>query len=245
MTPFPRNSKDISSTPDDKDSNLDPNLSGPSPETTHLGEWSTSRRELWCYYLYYVVRVFSVFGVVFFFPINQRVTMGSPDSTLARLNSRISSTSLAMTRASHHSLNHVAAAPVVCYRIWDMSAIVSVILAFLTSHVGVADDEIATFFLFLFFLPCVVNSIVLLTNGISFAIQAVLLLMIGAWADYGTWRYAGAEPSRGTEWTPAGPKQAKYFDYFYNSTCGRLVCMAWHSRLITMASRRRIVYPWQ
>lgn len=28
----------------------------------------------------------------------------------------------------------------------------------------------------------------LLTNGISFAIQAVLLLLIGAWADYGTWR---------------------------------------------------------
>ncbi|ETW83410.1 hypothetical protein HETIRDRAFT_316513 [Heterobasidion irregulare TC 32-1] len=33
-----------------------------------------------------------------------------------------------------------------------------------------------------------INSIVLLTNGISFAIQAVLLLMIGAWADYGRWR---------------------------------------------------------
>jgi MFS-type transporter involved in bile tolerance (Atg22 family) len=33
-----------------------------------------------------------------------------------------------------------------------------------------------------------VNSIVLLTNGVSFAIQAVVLLMIGAWADYGTWR---------------------------------------------------------
>ncbi|KAG1821615.1 autophagy-related protein 22-like protein [Suillus subaureus] len=33
-----------------------------------------------------------------------------------------------------------------------------------------------------------INSIVLLTNGISFAIQAVLLLLIGAWADYGTWR---------------------------------------------------------
>lgn len=33
-----------------------------------------------------------------------------------------------------------------------------------------------------------VNSIVLLTNGISFAIQAVLLLVIGAWADYGEWR---------------------------------------------------------
>ncbi|THU84193.1 MFS general substrate transporter [Dendrothele bispora CBS 962.96] len=33
-----------------------------------------------------------------------------------------------------------------------------------------------------------INSIVLLTNGISFAIQAVLLLFIGAWADYGRWR---------------------------------------------------------
>lgn len=33
-----------------------------------------------------------------------------------------------------------------------------------------------------------VNAIVLLTNGISFAIQAILLLFIGAWADYGYWR---------------------------------------------------------
>ncbi|KAL5495951.1 hypothetical protein ACEPAH_3183, partial [Sanghuangporus vaninii] len=33
-----------------------------------------------------------------------------------------------------------------------------------------------------------INSIVLVTNGISFAIQAVLFLMIGAWADYGRWR---------------------------------------------------------
>ncbi|KAF9453504.1 hypothetical protein P691DRAFT_771473 [Macrolepiota fuliginosa MF-IS2] len=33
-----------------------------------------------------------------------------------------------------------------------------------------------------------INSIVLLTNGISFAIQAAVLLIIGAWADYGRWR---------------------------------------------------------
>jgi len=33
-----------------------------------------------------------------------------------------------------------------------------------------------------------INSIVLMTNGISFAIQAALLLTIGAWADYGTSR---------------------------------------------------------
>ncbi|OJT02457.1 Autophagy-related protein 22 [Trametes pubescens] len=33
-----------------------------------------------------------------------------------------------------------------------------------------------------------VNSIVLLTNGISFALQAAVLLIVGAWADYGRWR---------------------------------------------------------
>lgn len=151
--------------------------------------------------------------------------MDCPDSTLARPNSRIFSTSLAMTRASHHSPNHVAAAPIVCYRIWDTSAIVRLILALLIGHAGVAD-EFAPFSLFLLFLLCVVNSIVLLTNGISFAIQAVLLLMIGAWADYGTWRCAGAEPSTRAEWTPAVPKQAEYLDFFYHSAGGRLVCMA-------------------
>ncbi|QRV89669.1 autophagy-related protein 22 [Ceratobasidium sp. AG-Ba] len=33
-----------------------------------------------------------------------------------------------------------------------------------------------------------ISSIVLITNGIAFAIQAVLFLIIGAWADYGSWR---------------------------------------------------------
>ncbi|KAG8701865.1 hypothetical protein FRC09_005087 [Ceratobasidium sp. 395] len=33
-----------------------------------------------------------------------------------------------------------------------------------------------------------VSSIVLITNGIAFAIQAVLFLIVGAWADYGSWR---------------------------------------------------------
>jgi hypothetical protein len=55
----------------------------------------------------------------------------------------------------------------------------------------------------------------------------------------------GSEPSRGAEWTPAVPKQAEYLDFIYYSAGGRLVCMAWRSRLITMASKRRIVYPWQ
>ena len=33
-----------------------------------------------------------------------------------------------------------------------------------------------------------VSSIVLDVNGISFALQAVILLAFGAWADIGTWR---------------------------------------------------------
>jgi len=33
-----------------------------------------------------------------------------------------------------------------------------------------------------------INSIVLLSNGISFAIQIVVFLILGAFADFGTWR---------------------------------------------------------
>jgi hypothetical protein len=44
----------------------DPKVSGPSPKKTYLGEWTTSRRELWCFYLYYVVRfLFAVFSTCF------------------------------------------------------------------------------------------------------------------------------------------------------------------------------------
>lgn len=33
-----------------------------------------------------------------------------------------------------------------------------------------------------------INSIVLLSNGISFAIQIVVFLILGSFADFGTWR---------------------------------------------------------
>jgi MFS-type transporter involved in bile tolerance (Atg22 family) len=36
--------------------------------------------------------------------------------------------------------------------------------------------------------PQSINSIVLKTNGISFALQCVLFLLIGSFADYGWWR---------------------------------------------------------
>ncbi len=34
----------------------------------------------------------------------------------------------------------------------------------------------------------IVNSIVLISNGLSFALQAVLFLLIGSYADYGIYR---------------------------------------------------------
>ena len=96
--------------------------------------------------------VFSSFFGVVSFSTDQRATMDCLDSTLARPNSRISSTSLAMTRASHRSLHHAAAAPIVCYRIWDVSAIVSLIHAFLTSHVCVTDEFVAFLLFYLYLL---------------------------------------------------------------------------------------------
>lgn len=33
-----------------------------------------------------------------------------------------------------------------------------------------------------------INSIVLLSNGISFAIQIVVFLILGSYADFGSWR---------------------------------------------------------
>jgi hypothetical protein len=57
MTRIPWNSKDVRGEADIRDSDL----TGSSPEVTRLGEWSTSRRELWGFYLYYVVRFFFFF----------------------------------------------------------------------------------------------------------------------------------------------------------------------------------------
>ena len=56
MTRFPWSSKDDHGNTDIGDSNVN---GRPSPQATRLNEWSTSRRELWCFYLYFVVRFFS------------------------------------------------------------------------------------------------------------------------------------------------------------------------------------------
>jgi len=89
-------------------------------------------------------------------------------------------------------------------------------------------------------LLCAVNSIILLTNGISFAIQAILLLVIGAWADYGTWRYA---PSKGYGQTLTVRQQAEHLNCLHDSVGWRLVCLARRSTPIPMARGHRFIYP--
>ncbi|KAN0120753.1 Autophagy-related protein 22-like protein, partial [Russula decolorans] len=114
------------------------NLSGSSPETTRLGEWSTSRRELWCFYLYYV-----------------------GNNGLSGFNFGPSQFQNLLYLAGYDPSQPPFTKP--------CGSGTNCVLPYM-GHVRN------------------INSIVLLTNGISFAVQAVLLLMIGAWADYGTWR---------------------------------------------------------
>ena len=201
MTRFPCDSKNVRGVTgtDDKNSNLDPSRSGPSPETTCLEDWSTtSRRELWSFYLYYVVRFLLFFFDVVLCPIEPKGNNG-----LSGFNFGPSQFQnllyLAGYDPSHPPFAKPCGSGTNCVLPYmghvrnspshSSSCIPQSTLAFLMN--------LPHSFTFRFFMLCVVNSIVLLTNGISFAFQAVLLLMIGAWADYGTWRYAGAEPSRG------------------------------------------------
>ena len=96
-----------------------------------------------------------------------------------------------MTRATHHSPTRAATGPVAYYPTLATHATVCLSRSsFLFGRARLAYEWTAIFLFFFFPLPCAVNSIILLTNGISFAIQAILLPVIGAWADYGTWRYA-------------------------------------------------------
>jgi hypothetical protein len=95
-------------------------------------------------------------------------------SILDRRNSRTCCFWLVMIQASHLLLQPALVVQVVYFLLPVAFAIVS--------SLDYNQD-------FVILNSITVNSIVLLTNGISFALQAVVLLMIGAWADYGTWRY--------------------------------------------------------
>ena len=69
-----------------------------------------------------------------------------------------------------------------------------------------------------------VNSIVLLTNGISFALQAVVLLLVGAWADYGHWRYV-KQSSHGASRPQQIHLQAEYHHILHHFCRRRIFCM--------------------
>jgi len=235
MSRFQWNTKDIREDRDASDSNLS-TVSRSSPEVTHLGEWTTSRRELLCFYLYSIVR-FSLFFCTFF-PIFYRRPKGN--NGLAGFRFGPSQIQNLLYFAGHDLSQPPFAKP--------CSSGSNCVLPFL-GHVRNSSSfshrphlRYSSMGLYIILL-WVVNSIILLTNGICFAIQAVMLLMIGAWADYGTWRCAGLESFQGGEWTPTAQKQAKYLDFFYYFVCRLLVCMAWHSRAITMARRNRFVSP--
>jgi len=109
-----------------------------SPEVTYRGGWTTSRRELWCFYLYYV-----------------------GNNGLSGFDFGPSQFQNLLYLAGYDPSQPPFTKP--CSRGTDC----------VLPYMGRVRN---------------INSIVLLTNGITFAIQAILLLMLGSWADYGTWR---------------------------------------------------------
>jgi len=116
----------------------DSKISEPTPRESRLGEWTTSRRELWCFYLYYVGNN-GLSGFSF-----------GPSQFQNLLY-------LAGYDPNYPPFTEPCSNGTGC----------------VLPYLGRTHD---------------INSIILLTNGISFATQAILLPMIGAWADYGTWR---------------------------------------------------------
>ncbi|KAI5122904.1 hypothetical protein M0805_007582 [Coniferiporia weirii] len=108
--------------------------SSPSP----TGQWTTTRLELWAFYLYYV-----------------------GNNGLSGFNFGPSQFQNLLSLAGYDPAQPAFTAP--------CGSDTGCVLPFL----GKTRD---------------VNSIVLITNGISFAIQAALFVLIGAWADYGRWR---------------------------------------------------------
>ena len=86
-------------------------------------------------------------------------------------------------------------------------------------HVNISKAEIAHP------ISYTVNSIVLLTNGITFAIQAVLLLTIGGWADYGTWRCASRFRTQSERRVTIGPCRPNIAIFFTLLAVG--VSFAW------------------
>ena len=184
MSRFHWNSKDIR---EDRDITSDSKLStvsGSSPEVSHSGEWTTSRRELWCFYLYSIVR-FSIFFCSLF-PIFYHPPKGNNGLPGFRFGPSQFQNLLhfAGYDLSYPPFTKPCDSGSNCV-IPFMGQVRNSPAFFHLSHMRCSSMSPPFIYILLLW---VVNSIILLTNGICFAIQAVMLLMIGAWADYGTRR---------------------------------------------------------
>lgn len=146
-------------------------------------KWATSRTELWAFYVYYIVSAVPSAASLrpYRYVPNHRETTASRASTSAPHNSRICSFLPDTTPVNPHSQPRAVRTPAASCRISERSAMVLFL-----QHLPAAQHHDRFY---------AVNSIVLLTNGISFALQAIVLLIIGAWADYGTWRYVSLKSS--------------------------------------------------
>ena len=102
--------------------------------------------------------------------------MGCLGSILGLRSSRTCCSSLATTRASPPSRLPAGRTQAASSRSWDEYETVSFLMLPRAPRRRSSAIDFA------------VNSIVLLTNGVSFALQAAVLLLVGAWADYGRWR---------------------------------------------------------
>ena len=185
MSRFHWISKDVR---EDKDITRDSKLSTvtvrSSPEVTYSGEWTTSRRELWCFYLYSIVR-FSLLFFRAFFLIFYRSRKGNNGLAGFRFGPSQFQNLLhfAGYDLSYPPFTKPCGSGSNCVLPF-MGQVRNSPSFFHLSHLRCSSMGLPFYILLLW----VVNSIILLANGICFAIQAVMLLMIGAWADYGTWR---------------------------------------------------------
>ena len=194
-------------------------------------KWATSRTELWAFYVYYIVSaVLSVSCLSRYrFEPNFRETTASQGSTSVPRSSRICSFSPDTIPVNLPLQPHAVRTPAASCRISERSAMVLFL-----QHSGATQHDNRLY---------AVNSIVLLTNGISFALQAIVLLVIGAWADYGTWRYVCNQVPLMCGLFMHACK-AQHHHLFYVPGCGGFVRMARCRRSVPMAGWRCFVYSW-
>lgn len=149
-------------------------VDSPQP-TSDRRQWTTTRWELWAFYVYYIVCASAV-------PLFH----GTNDANNIQGNSGLSGFNFGPSQ--FQNLMYLAGydpsqPPFTAACGGDSQCVLPFLGRVRDSEFPPVPTKI------LYSISRTVNSIVLLTNGISFALQAAVLLLIGSWADYGRWRY--------------------------------------------------------